>query len=438
MGKIKRLFPYIFLFIIFILWILFILPMDLDGVWSYGFSHNIYKGIIPYKGFNMVITPLYPFLMSLPFYLFKSSFLVLSISHVLLLLIIIYFLFKLLDDKAWLIILLFVLFPHFFPNYNWLLFLEYIILLYLEKEDKDFYIGLILAFMVLTKQSVGICMLLPSLIYIKNKEKIFNRLKGFILPIVLFIIYLLLTNSLYNFYDLCIAGLFDFAGSNGNIFNINILFMIIFVVITIHFIIRDKQDIRNYYALAFFSIMLPLFDIYHFRYCWYVMAIMLLLNIKKIPDISYKWISILSISGITLFSLISIIQTQEIVYPNNIKHFEYKRMTKTNLDITNKVNKYIKENSDKEIIFLNSNAYYFKIINDLEIGYLDLTNMGNWGYNGSNKLLKEVKKYKNTYFFINKNELNKKYQTDKNVLKYVIKKGKKIKSIWIYDVYFIN
>ena len=97
MGRIKRLVPYIFLFMIFILWILFILPMDLDGVWSYGFAHNIYNGLIPYKDFNMVITPLYPILMSLPFYLFKSSFFVISLSQIFLLLIIVYFLFKLLD-----------------------------------------------------------------------------------------------------------------------------------------------------------------------------------------------------------------------------------------------------------------------------------------------------------------------------------------------------
>ena len=38
----------------------FFRPVDLDLLWNYGFSKNVSDGLIMYKDFNMVITPLYP------------------------------------------------------------------------------------------------------------------------------------------------------------------------------------------------------------------------------------------------------------------------------------------------------------------------------------------------------------------------------------------
>ena len=36
--------------------------MDYDEIWNYGFSYNIASGLIPYKDFNMITTPLYSML----------------------------------------------------------------------------------------------------------------------------------------------------------------------------------------------------------------------------------------------------------------------------------------------------------------------------------------------------------------------------------------
>ncbi len=438
MARIKKLFPYIFLFIIFMIWNIFILPLDTDGVWSYGFAHNIYNGLIPYKDFNMVITPLYPFLISLIFHLTGSNFLIFSIINVIILLVIYYLLYKILGNKAWLIILIMFFFPHFLGTYNWLLFLLFLLIILLEKENKDFYIGLVLSLIILTKQSVGICMLLPSLLYIKDKTKILSRLKGFIIPIIIFIIYLITTNSLYNFYDLCIAGLFDFAGSNKNFLNINLLFIVLMIIITIYFIIKNNKDINNYYLLTFYSITIPIFDLYHFKYSLFAFLVILLLNIKSVPEkLPYKVITIIVILCITLISFKSI-NLQHISYPNNIKHFEYKYLSNNVIKLTNDINKFINEKGTQKIVFLNSNAYYFKLVNNIPIKKIDLINMGNWGYNGSSKLLQEIKKYRNTYFIINKQELNKKYQTDKKALNYIIENGQEIQKIGIYDVYFVN
>ena len=38
--------------------------VNLDELWSFSFAHNIYKGLIPYKDFNMVIFPFFPYIMA--------------------------------------------------------------------------------------------------------------------------------------------------------------------------------------------------------------------------------------------------------------------------------------------------------------------------------------------------------------------------------------
>ena len=61
----KKTLTLIVLFIFFLLFNLIISPLNLDEIWSYGFSYNIANGLIPYKDFNMVITPFYSILMAL-------------------------------------------------------------------------------------------------------------------------------------------------------------------------------------------------------------------------------------------------------------------------------------------------------------------------------------------------------------------------------------
>ncbi len=69
MEKTKNIF---FNFIIFII-IFFIVasviltrPLsNLDEIWNYNFARNMANGLIPYKDFNMVTTPLLPFICSL-------------------------------------------------------------------------------------------------------------------------------------------------------------------------------------------------------------------------------------------------------------------------------------------------------------------------------------------------------------------------------------
>lgn len=434
----KSLILIIFLFLLFLLFNLTLLPTNLDEIWNYGFSHNLYSGLIPYKDFNMVITPFYPFIMSLGFHIFGSSMLVFHIEHAIILICLCVLLFLLIDKKAWFIVAL-MLFPVnvSFPSYNIFLYFLLVLIIYLEKEKKsDYLIGFLLGLCVLTKHSVGLCLLLPSLYYIKDLKKVGRRFLGFIVPLFVFIIYLIITKSMIPFIDLCILGLFDFASENGKAFNIYFLLFIIMIGITIYFIVKDRKNLVNYYVLAFYSIMIPLFDIYHFMVAFLAFLILILSKVKK--DIIKPGLFGISI---ILFATVLLMDSRfksKIIYPNNIKHFEYRFIDYDSILFTNKVNDYIKKNSDREFVFLNSNGYYFRLINDMKISYIDLINAGNFGYNGSDKLLKEIKKRKNSIFLVDKSELSPIKQSDKQALNYVIDNGKKIGNIDFFDIYVFD
>ena len=431
----KSLVLIIFLFLLFLLFNLILLPTNLDEIWNYGFSHNLYSGLIPYKDFNMVITPFYPFIMSLGFHIFGSSMLVFHVEHAIILIGLCMLLFSLLDKRAW-IVIAFILIPInvSFPSYNIFLYFLLALIIYLEKEKKsDYLIGFLLGLCVLTKHNVGLCLLLPSLYYIKDLKKIEKRFIGFIIPLCIFVIYLVVTKSLMSFIDLCILGLFDFASENGKGFNIYFLLFIIMIGITIYFIIKDRKNVVNYYVLAFYSIMIPLFDAYHFAVSLLAFLIILLSKVKK--DIIKP--SLFGIS-IILFVALLLVDSRfkgKIIYPNNIKHFEYRFIDYDSILFTNKVNDYIRKNSDREFVFLNSNGYYFRLVNDMKISYIDLINAGNFGYNGSDKLLKKIKKKKDAIFLVDKGELSPIKQSDKQALNYVIDNGKKIGNINIFDIY---
>lgn len=435
----KHIFLFLFFFLLFFIWNLIFVPLNLDEVWNYGFSHSIYQGLIPYKDFNMILTPFYPFIMSLPFHIFGSSMLVFHISNAIILAILSFLFFYLVKDKAWFLILFFFFpLPFSFPSYNLFLYFLLVIILVLEKrKSNDYLIGMILGVTLLTKQSVGFCLLLVSLYYIRDIKKIGKRLVGFFIPVVIFILYLVFTKSVIEFLDLCVFGLFDFASSNGTSFNLYFVLFIIMILVIVGLIIRNKKNINYYYALAFSSVMIPLFDTYHFQVALIGLLTVIFTNQKiKIPikPILFSLgviIGVFVVTGVKRFD-------NEIVYPNDICHFEYRMLDKDSIAFTKEVNQYMKEHKDKKFFFLGSNGYYFRIVNDMEISYIDLINRGNWGYNGSNKLLKEIKSRNDYIYFVDKSELSPIKQTDKKALRYVINYGKKIGKIKIFDIYVFD
>ncbi len=440
-NRYKLLLFLLFVFLYILFFNLLLVPITFDEIWNYGFAYDISLGLIPYLDFNMVITPLYPALVALFFLIFGHNMLVLYIANSLFLTIGIYFIFKLLGKKGLLMfVFLFAPMPIIIPTYNIFAFVLLMIIFYLEKsKDKDFIIGIMLGLLILTKQSIGVAVLIPGIFYYyKDKKKMLKRALGCFLVLVIFAVYLLVTKSFMAFLDLCVFGLFDFAGSNG-FFSICTLFTILIFCGTIYFIKKHPKDIYNYYALAFYVVAVPLFDYYHF---YIALLVFLFLCLYYLPDrvnLSYTLITLFFVVIMPILTFFRVFYNKKIIFPNDLNNYQYHLLDYDTYMISKKVNTFLQKHSQYDFVFLDETGYYFKTLNDKKVGYLDLINKGNWGYNGNKKMLDALKKKKNdTLIFINPAKLKMETQTNLDLIHYVMKNGKKVDNVLFYDVYILE
>lgn len=433
----KKVIKYVFVFICSLVFLNFI-PFDLDEIWNYGFMHSMYSGLVPYRDFNMVVTPFFPLLFSLPFHLFGSNLLVVNVCQSLLIVLTYVLLEKLIGDKAnILLLLMFFNYDMMYASYNYFIFFLFLSLLYLEKnKSNDYVIGIVIGLAVLTKQSVGGLLAIVSLYYVfkeKDFKKLVKRVIGAMLPVGLFLIYLAVTGAFADFVNLCILGLFDFGTNNYVGVRALVLGYILLIGVVIYFIVKRRNSIDKYYVLAFSTIAIPMFDYFHIKF--FVLALLILvlekINIKKI---NLNLLLYGSMIGIVFINLIVSVDG-DMVYPNSIKHFEYRYISSKHIKETQLVSGKLKDYSDKELLLLFEQSYYYKISNDFPINHFDLINTGNWGYKGSEKLLKELKKKKDAVFVINRLSYEGTRQTDKTALNYVLKNCKKIDEIYGFEFY---
>ncbi len=433
----KKVIKYVFVFICSLVFLNFI-PFDLDEIWNYGFMHSMYSGLVPYRDFNMVVTPFFPLLFSLPFHLFGSNLLVVNVCQSLLIVLTYVLLEKLIGDKAnILLLLMFFNYDMMYASYNYFIFFLFLSLLYLEKnKSNDYVIGIVIGLAVLTKQSVGGLLAIVSLYYVfkeKDFKKLVKRVIGAMLPVGLFLIYLAVTGAFADFVNLCILGLFDFGTNNYVGVRALVLGYILLIGVVIYFIVKRRNSIDKYYVLAFSTIAIPMFDYFHIKF--FVLALLILvlekINIKKI---NLNLLLYGSMIGIVFINLIVSVDG-DMVYPNSIKHFEYRYISSKHIKETQLVSEKLKDYSDRELLLLFEQSYYYKISNDFPINHFDLINTGNWGYKGSEKLLKELKKKKDAVFVINRLSYEGTRQTDKTALNYVLKNCKKIDEIYGFEFY---
>ena len=440
----RKIIKFSFIFFIILIFNLLCSPLNLDEVWNYGFANNLYRGLVPYLDFNMVITPFYPFLMSLPFYIFGSSMIAFHVANAIILTGCFVLLEKMYHDKMW-IFFFFLFFPVNIsaPNYSLFLLVIVVSLVYLEKNSVNakgdvvhYFIGILLGISVLTKQTVGVFLLLPTIIFFwKDKKVLVKRFLGFLLPIFVFVIYLLISKNFLAFLNLCVFGLLDFT-DNQKVFNIFGILLIIILAFTIYFIRKDKKNISNYYVLCFYSIVIPIIDLYHFFLAFFAFLLLVLSRIQK-RYLCYSAFSIVSI--LFLGGLMANFNQFDIEnYPNDLNHFEYRYIKPSSYRFTNRVLKYTSKHRNKNIMYVVPDAYYFKIIQDEECNYFDLINQGNLGYHGSDWLLKQIKKMDNTLFIVDSSEYNSGNQIDQQALKYLLDYGVKVDSIGFYDVYVLE
>ena len=105
-----------------------------------------------------------------------------------------YFLYKMYDKKAYIVLLSLILFGFYglLPTYNFMCFLMMVILLYLEKfhNKKDLLVGVFIGLAILSKHTIGVFFIIPSVVfYFKDFKRLFRRGLGALIPGSIFIIY---------------------------------------------------------------------------------------------------------------------------------------------------------------------------------------------------------------------------------------------------------
>lgn len=439
----KEWLKYIILFILFFVSMtLVFFAYRLDAYSDYGFAYAMSMGQPPYKEVNFIVPPVAPMLYSISLIINKSI-IAFYLEQSILLVLLCYLLFKILDKKAWIIIVsLFSLFPTSqFPGYNFLLMFELILLLYLETNNKsDKLIGIVSALTVLTKHNVGAFIFLVTILYplFKDKKKSLQRLLYGMIPFIIFLIYLLSTNSLYNFINLCFLGISDFQ-NNTNIEYFYLITVIITYIFMIIKFIKDKnKNITYFYFFVFVLIAYPLMEKHHTTYYLIVLLTVFLYNsnIKiKIKNISQISIMLIILIMSSYYLLVKDLFDMYNIY--SYHNFPIEVMDEEDKETRDDIIKYIR---NKKVIFITDRpdhtTFYLSTTNKKMTKYL-VQFHGNYGKDGYTNLKKDLLKEQKTYFIVNENiNKNKNSQFYKGLPKFIMKNSKYIKKIGNYSVYY--
>lgn len=420
------------IFILTLLYNLICNPVILDEIWNYGFTYNIANGLIPYKDFNMVITPFYPFLGALFLIIFGKSLLVYHIFNALICTGIFYFM-KITLNKSYYIVYSILLLVSL-PNYSLFSILLLYIILYLEdNKNNDFLIGIFIGLTFLTKQNIGIMFVLPSILTKKFKQ-IKNRTIGFIIPNIIFFLYLIITDSLLSFIDYAFLGLSSFAENNilfsmwGTLTIIAIIYLIYQYMIT--------KDIKVLYLLFFQIIAYPIFDTYHVLIPFIPVLGYFLSKLNLVVKVTQ--VAFIIFIGIVFAYNINNILNGNNRFPNDTNVCKMRILDDNTISNIKEVSNYLKEN--KDVYIINDKAYVYKLESDIPINKFDLLNDGNLGKDGDIRLIKEIEykcREKVCTFLMREDEIydDTLTQTNRKIINYINDNYKKVGKIIDLTIY---
>ena len=362
--------------------------ISMDEIWNYGFAYNISNGLIPYLDFNMIQTPLYAYFLAGLIKLFGNHFIVMVIFNSFLSALLHHFLIKKYGYKT------LFLFPCLIISnstcYNFLSLLLFIILLNIDYQDNNEYLnGLIISLMIFTKQTIGGVLLIVSFLLSKNKKK---YLIGFLPICIIYLIYLILTNSLYNFFDYCLFSLIDF--TSGNAFlsvNFTIIFYILSLILLIKLNIHNRfKNKELIYILTFQIMAVPIFDYNHTIISIIPFLAYLLKNTCR--DKLDNYISLIITVFYTIPTIMFIVYSI-ISIPSNIYYIDNSFLNGKSVSFNLQNVHNLMDNNEYQgykIYHLYLDSYLYKLEHNQTLEKYDLNLVGNLGYHGEDKLINEI------------------------------------------------
>ena len=437
MKKALKILIGILLLIICTYYTYYLRPFVDDELYNFGFAINILNGRIPYLDFNMIIPPLFPYIVSLVLKIFGKK---LIIYHIILSTLIVGVTFitsKKIGFRSIALTAILLIYP--FTGYNtFALFLFMILLCNTKKETKykDIIDAIIVSMLLLTKQTLGL-LIIPQLYYAKNKKK---SLAVYLLSISILLIYLIQNKSLYAFIDYCFLGMLDFTTKNGNI---TLLFIIELLIIGILLLLAIKKRKKEYYEVLCFQIIsLPAVNYVHFMIAFIPVMYLLILHFKK----SFIGTIFFTTFSLVLFLLFSFSFYKErggnqflSKYPDN--NFMKDRLTESaTYDYIHNIEEQLEKYKEYDTYILANYAYLVKLNLNIPMDKYDIINNGNMGYKGYKGYIKEIDNHcqkKKCMFILNDNELSGEVenQVNRNILYYVQKNYTKHYASNIFSIY---
>ena len=423
LAKLKKYRPILCFIVVFLLYFVYcqyLLAISSDEIWEYGYGYNIANGLIPYRDFNMVVTPLYPYLVAIFIKVFGPYLFSAVILNAFLLTATIFVMYKLVGKYAIVLFPFLLFFPY--PTYNNLALFLFVLFIYVKtikiSDDRQLILkALILAALFLTKQSVGGVLFLVELFLTKEKRK---YIFVFMAPIVLVMVYLLMNNALYQFIDYTILGLFDFGTRNGNV---NVFMGItIFLCLVLIILYRKYKKVDILYALSYQIMAFPIFDMYHMHMG---MIAFLLILFLLYSDTLFNFVIYF---GFIFFLVVAFILNRGesyIVKTNNFmcgrRVYTYSGYNMIINETSRIINTYGK--SYDQIYNLTRYSYLVKLYRDEKITKFDMTLNGNMGYKGYLNYISDIDNYCNSHkclLIISPEEEDNYAQKNREIIEYVM------------------
>ncbi len=302
------------------------------------------------------------------------------------------------------------------------------------------------------------------------------RALGVLMPVLVFVVYLIVTNTYMEFIDYAILGIGTFSNSSSYLsllkssqISIKILAIIVPIVIITMLIICifilakrklfKDSFIRSLYILFAYSIaditaIYPIADVSHFGvgaictiisiiYLTYNLIYILCKHIKydKIIFAIKTFVEALSILIFIIYIWYSITLLSSYIknLPNNknLKHFNGIPTDESLYSEISDIGEYLleKEQEGKTVYILDTMSAIITIPIDKYYKNYDMFNLGNFGKRGEDGIIEDLKNTENLLVLIRKEGLPKNWQHPYKVTDYAIENFDRIDEIAIFDVY---
>ena len=494
----KKIFIEIFAFTgVFVFLFSFVLKKqvnNLDEIWNFNISNQIANGLTPYKDISMITTPFFAGLIAIFLKFFSNELIIFRFLTAIVSTLICFFTYKifqkLINKKIISLILtsvfVIIYYEFFSLDYNFGMLLINLIILFIELKNrenennkrKDLFVGILAMLAFLTKQTIGLFIILEVIIFklikIKKKEDIgiyFKevgiRILGMIIPASIFLIYLISTNSFHDFISYTLLSINTFSNNipyfrllestNSFVKIASLANPVFLIIVVISIIILEKKhklnELKILYisALSMLIIVYPIADNIHFLISIYISLILFLYLVYKLLILIYKkikWnvkkyilISIETFLILVFFAEVSISVYRNInEYNKTPKNTSIKHLSNLIIDenLTNRINEIINfENSKNVNVYvLDAEAALYHIPQDKYYKNYDMFNKGNFGEKGESGIIEHIKKSENCIYLIRSTKFKTNWQHPSEVTKYIKENLNYQGDINIFNIYY--